>query len=635
MGNRRQSSLLAAQRIRSQLASDQEVAGDGGTHKTQAAVPGRAIPKRRALSDALPQQEPLSRPLQHVDKRPRPGTKSAALGLKYTSSLQERLFGVEGDKTQAYACQSPSTTRLHSTLYHRPLLLVGDTGQRGRSSLLSWFDSVSDQRLMPWRKPFNPELYGDTAESRDALSVRAYEVWISEIMLQQTRVAVVKDYWTRWMRKWPTIVHLAAAHEDEVMAAWRGLGYYSRAKRIHEAAKTVVQHPTRRGLLPQTAKELEDEMAGVGRYTAGAKTAIAFGNADCMVDGNVLRVLSRQLGILGNVKSDKAVIDLLWAAARALVEVNASEHSEVDKETSKALPSDVPGRWGQALMELGSTICSPQPNCVACPINFTCRAFEEGRTVAVMKGFGSDNPHDTAGMVDMEDICRICSDWSAQALEDVTGDPVVEDKDRPRRPAKRSERTQKPSSTPTHSPSLPGGKGLRDHQHPLSSRAVEVVISHAKRFPVKISKKAIREEETVVCAVRRTSDGCYLIQKRPEKGLLAGLWELPSHVLPVLGTGSTASRRRIAREFVAGLFQPTDGKRQANVKYIGDLGSVPWVFSHLKLTMHVHSFEIEDSPAAIVLAERTRWADRASVEEETMGTGMRHCWKRVVAGDSG
>lgn len=273
--------------------------------------------------------------------------------------------------------------------------------------------------------------------------------------------------------------------------------------------------------------------------------------------------------------------------------------------------------------------------------------------MAVMKGFSSDNPHDTAGMVDMEDICRICSDCSAQALEDVTGDPVVEDKDRPRRPAKRSERTQKPSPTPTRSPSLPGGKGQRDHQHPLSSRAVEVVISHAKRFPVKISKKAIREEETVVCAVRRTSDGCYLIQKRPEKGklamkttgaaqltwcavgLLAGLWELPSHVLPVLGTGSTASRRRIAREFVAGLFQPTDGKRQANVKYIGDLGSVPWVFSHLKLTMHVHSFEIEDSPAAIVLAERTRWADRASVEEETMGTGMRHCWKRVVAGDSG
>lgn len=124
----------------------------------------------------------------------------------------------------------------------------------------------------------------------------------------------------------------------------------------------MVQDPVRRGLLPQTAKELEAEIPGVGRYTAGAISAIAFGNADCMVDGNVLRVLSRQLGVLGNVKSDKAVIELLWAAAQALVEAVASEHCDVDTETGKALPSDAPGRWGQALMELGSTLCTPQPD---------------------------------------------------------------------------------------------------------------------------------------------------------------------------------------------------------------------------------------------------------------------------------
>lgn len=124
----------------------------------------------------------------------------------------------------------------------------------------------------------------------------------------------------------------------------------------------VVKDPVRRGLLPQTAKELEGEIPGVGRYTAGAISAIAFGNADCMVDGNVLRVLSRQLGIFGNVKSDKAVIDLLWAAAQALVEAIASENSGVDTETGEGLPSAGPGRWGQALMELGSTLCTPQPN---------------------------------------------------------------------------------------------------------------------------------------------------------------------------------------------------------------------------------------------------------------------------------
>ena len=152
---------------------------------------------------------------------------------------------------------------------------------------------------------------------------------------------------------------------------------YSRARRILDAARTVVQDPARRGLLPQTAKELEDEIPGVGRYTAGAISAIAFGNADCMVDGNVLRVLSRQLGIFGDVKSDKAVIGLLWAAAQALVEAAAFEQSDVDEETGKALPSDVPGRWGQALMELGSTLCTPQPNVSdpqTCPLRFLARA---------------------------------------------------------------------------------------------------------------------------------------------------------------------------------------------------------------------------------------------------------------------
>lgn len=119
-------------------------------------------------------------------------------------------------------------------------------------------------------------------------------------------------------------------------------------------------------------------------------------------------------------------------------------------------------------------------------------------------------------------------------------------------------------------------------------------------------------------------------------GLLGGLWELPSQILPGSEGGSTAARRRrIARGFVAGLFGCRDGGGKANIKYAGDLGSVPWVFSHLKLTMHVHSFEVEDSPGDAVVAGRTRWADAAGVEEETMGTGMRHCWKLVVAPPGG
>lgn len=137
---------------------------------------------------------------------------------------------------------------------------------------------------MPWRKDWvDPEDYDDAVELRRALSVRAYEVWISEIMLQQTRVSVVIGYWTRWMAKWPTIELLAAAEEDEVTSAWRGLGYYSRAKRIHGAAKMVVHDPSWRGLLPQNAGELQSKIPGVGRYTAGAISSIVFGKATSMV----------------------------------------------------------------------------------------------------------------------------------------------------------------------------------------------------------------------------------------------------------------------------------------------------------------------------------------------------------------
>lgn len=187
--------------------------------------------KRRAFSNggnASPdgQQQRASLSSAHVDKRPRT-PKGSRSGPKSESGLPGRLFSAPREPL-AYDCKfapgGATTTRLHSTLYHRPLLLFGETGQRGRSSLLEWYDGVSEKRLMPWRKPFNPEHYGAAAESRAALSVRAYEVWISEIMLQQTRVAVVRDYWTRWMKKWPTMAHLAAADEDDVMGAWRGLG---------------------------------------------------------------------------------------------------------------------------------------------------------------------------------------------------------------------------------------------------------------------------------------------------------------------------------------------------------------------------------------------------------------------------
>lgn len=209
--------------------------------------------------------------------------------------LHARLFA-KPDGATASACNIISfPSRAHGLGYHRPLLL---DSRQGRAALLAWFDGVSKVRGMPWRKAWiDPALHNEKlgGSVREMLERRAYEVWISEIMLQQTRVAAVIDYWERWMARWPTIHDLAKAEPDEVLAAWRGLGYYSRATRIHEAAKIVCGDPELKGLLPRDVEELVKKVPGVGRYTAGAISAIVFGRAAPMVDGNVLRVLSRQL----------------------------------------------------------------------------------------------------------------------------------------------------------------------------------------------------------------------------------------------------------------------------------------------------------------------------------------------------
>lgn len=492
-----------------------------------------------------------------------------------TLRLHGELFGQAARRaTPDATCSLPA--RLHAITYHRPLLLSEAKDRDGQESLLSWFDGVSTARAMPWRQQWiDPNTIESPTELRRLLERRAYQVWISEIMLQQTRVAVVIDYWKRWMDKWPTIQELAAANPDDVLAAWKGLGYYSRATRIHEAAKKVVQDPKLEGLLPEDAKSLEAEVPGVGRYTAGAISSIVFGRPEPMVDGNVLRVLSRQLGLMGNVKTDKTVIDVLWAAADALV-----------KDVARDEPrSDRPGRWGQALMELGSTVCTPSPNCASCPITTTCRAYEEG------KGPGAKS------LSDIEDLCMWC-------------EPMEEEEEaKPQKPTKQSTLAAF-AFTRRRSGAAPA----------TPSRSTEAITNHAKRFPVKHIKKAVREEETVVCAIRRT-DGDYLIHRRPEKGLLAGLWEFPSQ--PVDAGATKQQRTKAAKSFVSSLV------KGGACKHKGELDSVPWLFSHIKLTMHVHVFEA-DAPE-VELNERCRWS--GDPDGESMGTGMNKCWLLVKAND--
>jgi A/G-specific adenine glycosylase len=178
------------------------------------------------------------------------------------------------------------------------------------------------------------------------------------VMLQQTQVSTVIPYWERFLKRFPTVKALAKATEDDVFGLWRGLGYYSRARNLHAAAKQIVAEHG--GQLPNTAEALQT-LPGFGRYTAGAVASIAFGEPAALVDGNVARVFSRWFVIEG-APGDPAREKLLWARAETLV------------------PGERPGDFNQALMELGALICrSEQPTCLLCPVREGCGALREGR----------------------------------------------------------------------------------------------------------------------------------------------------------------------------------------------------------------------------------------------------------------
>jgi A/G-specific adenine glycosylase len=565
----------------------------------------------------------LSPPENATKKRK---TTSASRSVKLDDALRKRLFARDSTETSKEPCLPPS--RQHSITYHRPLLLDQDVGSQGRKALLSWFHSVSESRSMPWRKAWvNPTMISDPVELRTILEKRAYEVWISEIMLQQTRVATVIDYWTRWMAKWPTIHDLAAAKAEDVLAMWSGLGYYSRATRIHEAAKLAVGDPDMKGLLPSSAKDLEAKMPGVGAYTAGAISCIVFGNPSAMVDGNVFRVLSRQLGIHGNVKTDKAVIDTIWAAADALVK--ATSELDGDDGVINTEPNERPGQWGQALMELGSTICTPNPNCSQCPITSTCRVYQEGELQAKKSKEASPR------IPDIEDACTLCEPFEGE-LED-SGDDSAQDKKHGK--AKKPDVKQSKQATLTafaftkktisSSSSLSASPSRAATT--ASKETIEAITKYASKFPVKAVKKAARIEETLVCAIRR-SDGQYLIQRRPLKGLLAGLWEFPSKLLETTIKIDKKKREQLSLEHVSGLLHGTEAGKKPKISYKGELGSIDWQFTHIKLTMHVHLFTVgEDAMVAEDDEEQPRqWV--ADVDAfESMGTGMRKCWDMVKA----
>lgn len=242
--------------------------------------------------------------------------------------------------------------------------------------LLEWFKR--NARDLPWRRTQDP-----------------YAIWVSEIMLQQTQVKTVLPYWERWMRALPTIGALARARPETIHKLWEGLGYYTRVRNLQKAAQLVLRK--HQGKFPSSFQDIL-ELPGVGRYTAGAVCSIAFNQPCPILDGNVIRVLTRVFGVEGNPK-EKHINAALWVLAERLVKqaqaisvrtksrpLSAGASGEGCRKGGSPSAAEVQAphlcsHLNQSLMELGALVCTPrQPSCGLCPLAVLCVARQQGRT---------------------------------------------------------------------------------------------------------------------------------------------------------------------------------------------------------------------------------------------------------------
>ncbi|KAH8101827.1 DNA glycosylase [Cristinia sonorae] len=417
---------MARKRKISESSSDAFVASD--SEADDAYTPKAAGSSRKASTKiAKKTRAPQKRPAQ---KKPRKGKDKAV-----------DASDDDDDSREERALPHASSTHTISSTQARSI----------RTALLAWYDTVHEVRGMPWRKPF------DHSWSAEQQAQRAYEVWISEIMLQQTQVVTVIPYYNKWMAKFPTLSELAKSDIDTVNGLWKGLGYYSRAARILQGAQKAVTELG--GQLPDNAKDMEAKIPGIGRYSAGAICSIAYNQCVPVLDGNVHRLLSRFLALYTPPKA-KQGLDILWEGATALIE-----------------GADRAGDTNQALIELGSTVCKVHdPLCGDCPIQPWCKAYA----------------------------------W--RVMDEKVGDTVNPD-----------------SLVPSSEQELPDIEDLCVLCRPLPKPTL------VTSYPMKVERKKAREELDVVSVIewRPTTnandhDRWFLLVRRPEGGLLAGLHEFPT-----------------------------------------------------------------------------------------------------------
>ncbi|THH10699.1 hypothetical protein EW145_g1137 [Phellinidium pouzarii] len=510
-----------------------------------------------------------------------------------TRPVKRRKTKNECSGSSGNACQmEPGKAPVHPASIH----VIANT-KAIRSSLLDWYSGVHESRGMPWRKPFDATL---DVQGR---SQRAYEVWISEIMLQQTQVATVIPYYNRWMNKYPTITDLANSDIESVNAIWKGLGYYSRAARLLSGAKKIVEEYN--GLFPDTAKDMMANVPGIGRYSAGAISSIAYNHCEPVLDGNVNRLLSRVLALHANPKA-KSTLDILWDGAAAMVK-----------------SADEPGNINQALIELGATVCKVRdPDCQSCPLNAYCAAYLETQ---------GHQPEEQ----DIEELCTLCE------------------------------------------PAIPGE------------------VTGVTRYPMKVERKRAREEVDVVNVVEWLSPQnrrYFLLVRRPDTGLLAGLHEFPSRT-NVKDSDTPSKLHSIGQDILRDMlvnppqtYHPASPKRQQpkaspspktlQITKMKPAGDVLHIFSHIRKTYRVQWILLEggdpnseeppglkadyaslliDSGKSTATKTNTRksknkvderkesklavrpvlkrlalrWVKYEDVEDANIGTGIMKVWKKV------
>ncbi|KAM6938789.1 adenine DNA glycosylase [Lycodopsis pacificus] len=414
-----------------------------------------------------------------------------------------------------------------------------------RSQLLSWYDK--EKRELPWRT---------LAVTESDLNIRTYAVWVSEIMLQQTQVATVIDYYNKWMTRWPTLQDLAAATLEEVNQMWAGLGYYSRGKRLHEGAQKVASEL--QGQMPRTVDSLLKQLPGVGRYTAAAVGSIALGQVTGAVDGNVMRVLCR-LRAIGADSTSPAVTEALWRQANTLVD------------------PERPGDFNQAMMELGARVCTPKaPLCSQCPVRSHCHSF---RKVHVQQ---EKNSRKLLGKLDRKPSTL----------------PDIED--------------CMTSDTCPLCPSEPWDDDLG-----------------VQNFPRKPAKKPPRVERTLTCVVVRPGEDGedeYLLTQRPNKGLLAGLWEFPSLLQGEKSAGMKEKRALCAQ--ISGLLGTH--LTESLFRYVGE---VVHIFSHIHQTYVVHSVCLKDADTQTA-TENAQWLTGSALQEAAVSTAVKKIVKLCDSVDS-